>query len=38
MIAQNPMDISEEDREKLDKLVDELEDNEDVLAVYTTAD
>ncbi|QEA58574.1 YebC/PmpR family DNA-binding transcriptional regulator [Leuconostoc koreense] len=38
MIAQNPMDISEEEREKLDKLVDELEDNEDVLAVYTTAD
>jgi len=38
MIAQNPMDISEEDREKLDKLVDELEENEDVLAVYTTAD
>ena len=38
MIAQNPMVISDEDREKLDKLVDELEENEDVLAVYTTAD
>lgn len=38
MIAQNPMIISEEDHEKLDKLVDELEENEDVLAVYTTAD
>ncbi|MGX7052061.1 YebC/PmpR family DNA-binding transcriptional regulator [Leuconostoc palmae] len=37
MIAQNPMSISEDDREKLDKLVDELEENEDVLAVYTTA-
>ena len=38
MIAQNPAEISDEDREKLDKLVDELEENEDVLAVYTTAD
>ncbi|MGO1337801.1 MAG: YebC/PmpR family DNA-binding transcriptional regulator [Leuconostoc fallax] len=39
MIAQNPMtDLSDDDQEKLDKLVDELEDNEDVLAVYTTAD
>ncbi|CAM3135948.1 YebC/PmpR family DNA-binding transcriptional regulator [Leuconostoc rapi] len=38
MIAQNPMTISDENREKLDKLVDELEENDDVLAVYTTAD
>ena len=38
MIAQNPAEILDEDREKLDKLVDELEENEDVLAVYTTAD
>ena len=38
MIVQNPAEISAEDREKLDKLVDELEENEDVLAVYTTAD
>lgn len=38
MIAQNPMTITDEDREKLDHLVDELEENEDVLAVYTTAD
>lgn len=38
MIAQIPAEISDEDREKLDKLVDELEENEDVLAVYTTAD
>ncbi|CAK1221841.1 YebC/PmpR family DNA-binding transcriptional regulator [Fructobacillus evanidus] len=38
MIAQNPMAISDEDREKLDSLVDELEENEDVLAVYTTAE
>ncbi|MER2129430.1 YebC/PmpR family DNA-binding transcriptional regulator [Leuconostoc lactis] len=38
MIAQNPAEISDEDREKLDQLVDELEENEDVLAVYTTAD
>jgi len=38
MIAQNPMIISDEDREKLEQLIDELEENEDVLAVYTTAD
>ena len=38
MIAQNPAEISDDDRDKLDKLVDELEENEDVLAVYTTAD
>ncbi|WP_302046285.1 YebC/PmpR family DNA-binding transcriptional regulator [Leuconostoc lactis] len=38
MIAQNPAEILDEDREKLDKLVDELEENEDVLAVHTTAD
>ncbi|MGO1224404.1 MAG: YebC/PmpR family DNA-binding transcriptional regulator, partial [Leuconostoc falkenbergense] len=38
MIAQNPMTITDEDREKLDHLVDELEENEDVLAVYTSAD
>lgn len=39
LIAQNPMeDLDESAQEKLDKLVDELEDNDDVLAVYTTAD
>ncbi|WP_220740102.1 YebC/PmpR family DNA-binding transcriptional regulator [Leuconostoc miyukkimchii] len=38
MIAQNTMTINDDDREKLDKLIDELEENEDVLAVYTTAD
>ena len=38
MIAQNPMTISDEDQEKLEQLIDELEENEDVLAVYTTAD
>lgn len=39
MIAQNPIEnLTSDDQEVLDKLVDELEDNEDVLAVYTTAD
>ena len=39
MIAQNPTeDLSDENQEILDKLVDELEENEDILAVYTTAD
>ena len=38
MIPQNRVDVPEEDREKFEKLIDELEDNDDVLAVYTTAD
>ncbi|MDR0899472.1 MAG: YebC/PmpR family DNA-binding transcriptional regulator [Lactobacillaceae bacterium] len=39
MIAQNPMeDLPEDAQEKLDKMIDELEENDDVLAVYTTAD
>lgn len=39
MLPQNPMtDLSEDDRTRLDKLVDELENDDDVLAVYTTAE
>lgn len=39
MIAQNPMtDLSADDQLVLDKLINELENDEDVLAVYTTAD
>ncbi|WP_186786741.1 YebC/PmpR family DNA-binding transcriptional regulator, partial [Oenococcus oeni] len=38
MIPQNPVEVPEADQEKFEKLIDELEDNDDVLAVYTTAD
>lgn len=39
MIAQNPTeDLSDDNQEILDKLIDELDENDDILAVYTTAD
>lgn len=37
-IPQNPMEISDEDGEKLASLIEALEDNDDVQDVYTTAD
>lgn len=37
-IPTNPLDISDEDGEKLATLVEALEDNDDVQDVYTTAD
>lgn len=38
MIAQNPMAVPEDKQESLENLVAELEDNEDVQAVFTTAE
>lgn len=38
MIAQNPVAVLEDKQETLANLVDELEDNDDVSAVYTTAE
>ena len=38
MIAQNPMAVPEDKQESLANLVAELEDNEDVQAVFTTAE
>jgi YebC/PmpR family DNA-binding regulatory protein len=38
MVAQNPMEVPEDKQETLAKLVDELEENDDVQAVYTTAE
>ncbi len=37
MIPKNHVRIPDANREKFEKLVDELEDNDDILAVYTTA-
>ncbi|MCA9361588.1 YebC/PmpR family DNA-binding transcriptional regulator [Candidatus Kaiserbacteria bacterium] len=37
-IPNNPMDISEEDGEKLANLIEKLEDNDDIQDIYTTAD
>lgn len=37
-IPQNPIDISDEDGEKLASLIEALEENDDVQDVYTTAD
>ena len=38
MIAQNPMAVPEDKQESLENLIAELEDNEDVQAVFTTAE
>ncbi|WP_373809226.1 YebC/PmpR family DNA-binding transcriptional regulator, partial [Weissella soli] len=38
MVAQNPMAVPADKEEVLAHLVEELEDNEDVSAVFTTAE
>ncbi|KAA8455355.1 YebC/PmpR family DNA-binding transcriptional regulator [Weissella paramesenteroides] len=38
MVAQNPMAVPEDKQESLDNLVAELEENDDVQAVFTTAE
>lgn len=37
-VPQNPIDLSEEDGEKLASLIENLEDQDDVQDIYTTAD
>ena len=38
MVAQNPMAVPEDKQASLASLVDELEENDDVQAVFTTAE
>ena len=38
MVAQNPMAVPEDKQETLARLVEELEENDDVQAVFTTAE